>query len=382
MPSWSVLAGVASGLAYGYKPLHMVSAVLVGLLILVGRAPTGTRPAPRARIVHASGFVVGFIALAGAWLLRNQVELGNPFYPIPLGGLPELVGFNPARDWPFDEFKNSEFEWVPATWQWLIYPWVEGHKFHQNFKFSSGLGPFFAATVPLAWIAFGIMLLLDLRRSPQQGNGDRSIRVLYVCGTLIFLAWWVSGSRQPRYAMAGIAVLMPLAAVLLTTSSGWLRRAYELTLSIGILFMLAVVLVYVGVEQGALLSFGRLPTRAEAFEYPPRIDDLPAGSVIVDLQGRPVHYELFGAKLTNRVVSFPEAERLFREGDAWNLRAADIRRLGISHAFAVGIPKLVPGCVRLESEAQLDRNPFNRVPFEQPRILYRVLDDCPVAGRG
>jgi hypothetical protein len=196
---------------------------------------------------------------------------------------------------------------------------------------------------------------------------------------LFFLAWWVSGSRQPQYAMVGIAVLMPLAAVLLASSFGWLRRAYELTLSVGILFMLAVILVYVGVEQGSLLTFGRLPTRAEVFEYPPRLDDLPAGSVIVDLQRRPLHYELFGAKLTNRVVSFPRAERLFREGDAWNFRPADIRRLGISYAYAAGTPKLVPGCVRLEPDAQLDRNPFNLVPFDQPRILYRVMDDCPAA---
>ena len=187
MPSWPVLAGAASGIAYGFKPPHLVTAILVGLLVLVGRAPAGMRATPRARIVHLSCLVAGFIALAGVWLLRNQVELGNPFYPIPLGGLPELAGFTPARDWPFDEFKNSEFEWVPATWQWLIYPWVEGHKFHQNFKFSSGLGPFFAATAPPAWIAFGIMLLLDLRRRVRAEPWRPFNPRLYVCGTLIFL---------------------------------------------------------------------------------------------------------------------------------------------------------------------------------------------------
>ncbi len=378
-PSWSVLAGAASGIAYGFKPLHLVTAILVGFLILAGRAPAGTRPTPRARVAHFFGFAAGVIALAGVWLLRNQVELGNPFYPIPLGGLPELVGFRSAPDWPFDEFKYAEFEWVPATWQWLIYPWIEGHKFHQNFKFSSGLGPFFAATVPVAWIAWGIMLLLDRSRRSERNDGDRSTRALYVCGTLLFLAWWLSGSRQPRYAMVGIAVLMPLAAVLIASSSGWLRRAYEVTLSIGILFMLAVLLAHVGVDEGSLLSFGRLPTRAEVFEYPPRIDDLPAGSTILDLQGRPLHYELYGARLTNRVVSFPEAERLFREEDAWNLKPADIRRLGISYAYAEGVPKLAPGCVHLEPEARLDRNPFNLVPYDQPRVLYRVLDDCPAA---
>ena len=38
-PSWPVLAGAASGLAYGYKPLHLVGAVLVGLLIFLAERP-------------------------------------------------------------------------------------------------------------------------------------------------------------------------------------------------------------------------------------------------------------------------------------------------------------------------------------------------------
>jgi len=376
-PSWPVLAGAASGLAYGYKPLHLVGAVLLGLLILCGRAPSARRQPGRAtRLGQSAAFATAFLALAGIWLLRNQVQLGNPFYPIPLGGLPELLGLTPAPDWPYDEMKYAELEWVPASWQWLIYPWVEGHRLHQNFKFSSGLGPFFAATVPIAWIAWSAMLAREpWRRVPS--DGKRAARILYVCGTVVFLAWWVSGSRQPRYFMVGIAELLPLAAVLLASTSGWLRRGYETTLGLGILFMLIVLLVNIGVDEGSLLKLGRLPTRAETFEYPPRIDDLPLGSVILDLVSRPLHYELYGARLTNRVVSYPEALRLFREGDAWNLRAADLRRLGVTHAYAAGVPTLVSGCVRLEPDAQLDRNPFNNEPFTEPRVLYRVIDDCP-----
>jgi hypothetical protein len=379
-PSWSVLAGAAGGLAYGYKPLHLVTAALVGLLIGCGRGPsTEPRPTRRTRLLHCASFSAAFLALAGVWLLRNQVELGNPFYPIPLGGLPALLGFTPAPDWPYDEFKYAELEWVHAPWQWLIYPWVEGHRLHQNFKFSSGLGPFFAATVPVAWIAWGTMLVWQPWRYRERSDGDRAARVLYVCGTVIFLAWWFSGSRQPRYFMMGIAELLPLAAVLLASTSGRLRRGYEATMALGILFMLLVLVVNIGVEEGSLLKLGRLPTRAETFEYPPRIDDLPDGSVVLDLVSRPVHYQLYGARLTNRVVSYPEAVRLFQEGDIWNLRAAELRRLGVTYAYAVGVPTLAPGCVRLEHDAQLDRNPFNNEPFAEPRVLYRVIDDCPAS---
>jgi hypothetical protein len=126
--------------------LHLVGAVLVGLLILLGRAPSvQLRPSGATRVWQSAAFASGFLALAGIWLLRNQLQLGNPVYPIPLGGLPSVLGFTSAPDWPFDEMKYAELEWVPAFWQWLVYPWVECHRLHHNFKFSSGLGPFFAA---------------------------------------------------------------------------------------------------------------------------------------------------------------------------------------------------------------------------------------------
>ncbi|HJY50109.1 MAG TPA: hypothetical protein VJ349_15955 [Stellaceae bacterium] len=71
--------------------------------------------------------------------------------------------------------------------------------------------------------------------------------------------------------------------------------------------------------------------------------------------------------------------RLFQKGDIWNLTAAELRRLGVTHTYAVGVPTLAPGCVRLEPDAQLDRNPFNNEPFAEPRVLYRVIDDCPAS---
>ena len=77
------------------------------------------------------------------------------------------------------------------------------------------------------------------------------------------------------------------------------------------------------------------------------IYDLPDGSVVLELVSRPVHYQLYGAGLTNQVVSYPEAVGLFQEGDTWNLRAAELRRLSVTYAYAMGIPTLAPGCVRL-----------------------------------
>src|SRR5690242_5625042 len=100
----------------------------------------------------------------------------------------------------------------------------------------------------LCWYASpGIAFLSD---------GDRTARILYICGTILFLAWWFSGSRQPRYVMVGIAALLPLPAVLLASTSGRLRRGYEATIALGILFMLLVLVVNIGVEEGSLLKLG------------------------------------------------------------------------------------------------------------------------------
>jgi len=377
LPDWPLLAGAAGGLAFGFKSLHLVGAGLVALWVLFGpRDADDTASPPRTRIVQAASFTAAFFALSGVWLLRNQLELGNPLYPVSLPFLSDLLGFTSAPDFRLEEAGRWQYEWVNQSWQWLVYPWVEGHYIHQNFKNSSGLGPFFAATVPTAWLAWSVMLLGGRWRHERNGANDAALG-LYLIGTTTFAVWWMLDNRQPRYVMAGIAELLPLAAVLLACSSAILRRAYETTLALSTLFALTVLVLHVGVEEGSLLQLGRLPTRAEAYEYPPQLDGLPPGTVILDLEYRTSHYALYGAKLTNRVISYPEATRLFYDGEAWDLKPQEIRQLGITYAYAEGDPKLSPGCVGLEPYARLERNPFNSQPLLKPRTLYRIVDNCP-----
>lgn len=133
---------------------------------------------------------------------------------------------------------------------------------HENFKFSSGLGPFFAATVPVAWILWSALLVSEPRHRVLS-DGDRTARILYLCRTIVFLASWFSGSRQPRYFMVGIAELLPLAPA---STSGRLRQGYEATMALGILFMLLVLILNKGVEEVSLLKFGRLLFRRRGLE--------------------------------------------------------------------------------------------------------------------
>lgn len=374
-PGWPVMAGLAAGVAYGFKSLHMIPVVLLVLLIISGLYRVANASFSE-RLAQTLKFAVAFMATSGVWMLRNQLELGNPIYPIHFGVLSDLVGFSAATDFVISDRARTELEWVHASWEWLIYPWVEWHEINQNFKHSSGLGAFFAATVPVAWCSFGVMLLSDGRQMKLE-NANRVAITLFALGTFIFLAWWMLGDRQPRYVMAGIALLLPLAAVLITGASEKLRRAYETVLLLGIVFMLAVLLVRLGIAQGSLLSSGRLPDRATALEYPALIDQLDKGAVILNIERRVWNYPIYGSRLLNRVVSYSEAERLFRQGDSWNFSVAFLRRLGVTHVYAHGMPKLVAGCVRIEPEAKLERNPFNGAKLDAPRVLYRVIDSCP-----
>jgi hypothetical protein len=153
-PTWPVLAGAASGLAFGFKSLHLVAAGLVGLWVLLGpRLTADNRSTRRVRLAQSASYSAAFFALSGVWLLRNQLELGNPLYPVSLPYLTELLGFKSAPDFQLQEVGQYQHEWVRESWQWFIYPWAEGHYLHQNFKHNSGLVPFIAATVPTAWVA-------------------------------------------------------------------------------------------------------------------------------------------------------------------------------------------------------------------------------------
>lgn len=376
-PTWPVLAGAASGVAFGFKSLHLVPATLIGLWILFGpRHSQHADATVRARLGRVIGYALGFSALAGVWLLRNQIELGNPLYPVSLPVVSHLFGFASAPDFQLDARVPAEHEWVTFPWQWAVYPWVEGEYLHQNFKESSGLGAFFATAVPVAWLAWTAMLPCN-RWGRGHSEHARVALGLYLCGTATFAVWWLLGDHQPRYVMGGIAELLPLTAVLLACATGWWRRTYAMALALGALLMLAVLVVHLGIEEGSLLMLGRLPSRSEAFEYPPRLDHLPAGATVLDLQDRESHYRLYGAELTNRVISYPRAVELFRDGDVWNLKPQELRRLGIGYVYAEGDPKLVPSCVALAAISRVERNPFNSVPLPAPRTLYRIVDSCP-----
>lgn len=370
-PGWCFMSGLAAGLAYGFKSSHLIPATLVAILIFISQDKL-LASSYLLRCKQILKFAIAFLLMAGVWILRNYIELGNPTYPVHFGAIWNVLGFKEAPDFVISDRANTQFEWVHASWEWLIYPWVEWHYIGQNYKHSSGLGAFFAATVPVTWLGFTITLLTGEWRTKSQIPV-----ILLLTGTLLVAIWWFLGDRQPRYVMAGIALLLPITALFLTEAERRVRKLYEWVLIAGISFMFIVPLVRLSTAQGGLITSNGLANRSMALGYPELIDKLEQGSTILNLEERTWHYPLYGAQLSNRVVSYPEAERLFRQDDAWNLNSALIRQMGITHIYAHGNPKFIAGCVEIEPEDKLDRNLFNGVELDEPRILYRVIDHCP-----
>lgn len=361
----AALAGLAAGLAFGFKSLHLIGAALVGGLICVRHWRDG---GARAATLYAAGMLL----MAGFWLARNALAYGNPLYPVVPPLLGSWLGWRAAADVDFTLRHATQFEWVTTPAQWLIYPWQEPQRWGQNFKHSAGLGAFVAAALPGTALAFGGALLRDGWR----GHGTRLALALVAAG--VMAAWWLLDDHQPRYALAALPCFAALAAWAVTQAQGRWRTLFDGVLGLCVLAMLAVFLSRQALTFADRIVLARQAARAQFYEYPPLVDRLPPGSVILNLADRNRHYPLAGARLANRIVSMPEGRRLLglppslTAPAAATLRGSVLRAAGITHVYAAGVKLRHDEALRLVVLARLDRNPVNGRALAQARVLYRV----------
>ena len=368
----ALLAGLASGIAYGFKSVHAVSAVFL-LAVVVGRAwssarcpDAGWRRAARAGAVYGAGL----LALSGVWLLRGWMEFRNPVYPIHIGRLSDAVGWSKAPDVNYVQRRGYEFEWVRHRAEWLLYPWLEWHRYKENFKHSSGLGAFFAAALPPAFLA----ALLAASRSGTKRRG--TLAALLAGASVVVAVWWILGDRQPRYLLGAIDYGAPLAAWALASVRVSERRALEWIWAASAVFMLSIVFARQGVEFGLRMLHAGQWTRYRFYNYPPVVDVLPEGARIVNLVGRPDNWPLFGRTHRNEVVN---SRRALRELGApeqeappslVHLDAEVLRRLGATHLFVLAQTRLqLDAGIEL---SELGRSVWARTDPSNFSVLYRI----------
>lgn len=374
------LGGLAAGIAFGFKSLHLVSISFLAALIF-WRAISN----PRADLnISQNGilgalkmvatFASGAIIMAGFWLTRNYIEFGNPFYPVQIPVFAELLAWNKAPDIDYTNRLFTQYEWVRSTAEWLIYPWVEWHFIDQNFKHSSGLGAFFATTVP---VAMGVAVI---RTFTDRDTRKSAVAQLLFGGLFVLGIWFAMGDRQPRYIMGALVFTLPLVGWMLSQIKGDAQKWLEPLIVVSGMLMLIVVISKVAVDVGDRLIVMKQTKRNLYYEYPGAIDHLPANSVIVNLATRTWNFPLFGEGHKNTIVNFVAARRLLNVKDTGDtpprvvkLSARTLKEKGATHIYAMGDTNLVlDGCIALHAIDSVSKNPYSQRPLASPRILYEI----------
>ena len=368
----AALVGAAAGLAFGFKSLHIIGGAILLVALLARAQPAlskGERASARLRVL--ASFAAAWLVFGGFWLWRNWTLFHNPLYPVWMPMFGRLLGWSKAFDLDYPGRAATQFEWVRHSWEWAVYPWVEWHAIGENFKHSSGLGAFFAATIPISFAAAAWSVV-------REGSlARRRILLTLLAGTIVVVfTWWIFRDRQPRYAMGALAFACPLVAWAIASTEGVNRRLFE-----GVAAVSAAIML-VAIASNEFIGFGERVVRARGYarhrfyEYPRAIDSLPPGSTILNLGERPSHYQLVGAQLTNRVISLPEATRLLT-GKAEVIAPVQIalthqvlEAKGVTHVFTEGAQLVPDDCVALSEVARLDHNPVNGLPLAKPRVLY------------
>ncbi|MGH7825193.1 MAG: hypothetical protein ACREQ7_08470 [Candidatus Binatia bacterium] len=377
---YSALSGLAAGLAFGFKSFHLISIGFLFVMIVLQErwsAPGQTRLGSLWSTVRpATVFGFSAMAIASFWLVRNYIELGNPLYPVHYGFF-DVLGWTKAPDADFAEVSDTQFEWVRSTAEWALYPWLEWQYAGQNFKASSGLGAFFAATVPVACL-IGFTEVIK-----QENKHWPAIASLLSGGAFVLFIWAFLGDRQPRYAIGALPFLVPLVASMINLTEGRKRRILEIIIATCILAMLFVVFSHKLVEFGRRFVYAGQNSRHAFYDYPEMVDRLPAGSTVVNFARRTLNYGLFGSRHQNRVISYTESYRnLAIPTTDWipeeapefaQLKYSTLRTLGATHIVTEGSPRLLfDDCVSLEQLDRLDKNPGLGTPLTRPFTLYEI----------
>jgi hypothetical protein len=371
-----IICGLSAGLAFGFKSLHLIGSALVFGFVCcrVWNGCAGQHWPRRFRHIFTSAAVLigSFSAVAGFWIVRNFVQLHNPLYPVYLPSIFHLFGWSKAPDIDFTQRAMTQFEWVRFPSEWLIYPWVEWHYLGENFKSSSGLGPFFAATVPAAC---AISVVAVLKRKVAEWP---VLATLLSGGGLLLTFWGVLGDHQPRYFIGALVFLFPLVARMVSLATGQHRAGFEILLVFCIAISSFVLFSREVVDFGARFVYAKKFTRSSFYSYPAKLDSLPAGSTVLNLAERPWNFALFGAGHRNQVISYSAGERAFEVAAkagrvTFDLRSAELASMKATHVFTAGSARVLHDSgIELREIDRLDTEPGIGTPLRYPEVLYEI----------
>jgi hypothetical protein len=378
LPYGPALGGLAAGIAFGFKSLHLIGVAFLFVAKLLQAKHVRTSEGSesigiRNMAADLAVFSLAFLSMSGFWLLRNYVQLGNPLYPVHVGMF-DLLGWSKAGDFAsVADAKPLQFYWVQSSIEWLVYPWVEWLEVGKEFN-KPGLGAFFAASMPVAVLA--ALVNVTRRSVPRRFL----LGSLLIGGMIIVIAWFLLNDRQPRYFIGALVFFAPLVAWLASQLSRLRRRVFDIIVSLCILLTVWMTFSWELIGFGQQFIYGRAFERSAFYQYPPVLDQLPSGSTVVNLAHRTRNYSLHGKSQQNRVIVYSEARSVLEvqtpaadeAAQVAHLSAATLRHAAATHLFTEGSPKLfLDDCLSLQEIGKLDKDLVGN-SLDHPFTLYKI----------
>jgi hypothetical protein len=296
--AWYWLIGLGCGIAAGAKLTYLafVGPLAVALLIF-----SAARSKSVGRTAASAGALLGGIALTSAfWFLRSWLLTGNPVYPM-LVSIGHWVLF-PGIESRFINGVNWAIgRWVRSRAEWLVYPWLEyrAEPSMTSYSVDTGMGTAFTTFVPLGVAYF----CWSSWRRRKDGERWLWLTGLIYCG----LIWWFPLHQTLRFGLIFFMLLVIASGPLLAVLTAGRNRVFELLFCVAVTLTSAIV----SLEPAAFIASRRIydmHTRAAIYRYPTYVDELPAGSTVMNLIS-PNNFAMAGERMSNRVVGFFEVPR-------------------------------------------------------------------------
>lgn len=373
--SLAAMAGLAFGLGLGaryiYAPLFLIMTGLCALLSL--RNVVSLRVGRWKQVILTTvTFVAGSLLPSAFWYIRNFMATGNPMYPLQfsLGAQGIKVSTKALSERPsvgmprVHDTQSCLVAGDKNVTHWFAAPWNDcwtagSDHYSENW----GLGAVFTAFVPVMTIAVVLLTVaMTVRRRQVQ-----PLHILLFVGTVFLAYWWLNLFTMARSIIPVLGIAFVFVAFGVGALSRKMQRiAYGLFL--GAMIANGLLLAAKPVQALGSRLHHRTWSHSSYYEIPPLIDELPAGSVVLNASDELRNYSLFGRRWQNRVITDrallePTAVRVIENGF--------IEKWGIEYVYYGTNQKWVLGD-EVKREVLYEQTRADSGPDDK-EILYRIL---------
>lgn len=298
--------GIGLGARYSYAPLLLLMTGLSVLVSIIRSHQVRSNWSGQVTIDTVS-FVVGSLLPSLFWYGRNYMATGNPLYPLQffldsrgvhasLKGLEERPGLMRSAT-TYDTSCLTAGDHDVADW--LVAPWKDcwysgGAHFSENW----GLGPIFTTFVPTFTCAVVLFMLV---RAVRQRQLHPVFFPLLIAGFYLTY-WWQYLFTMARWTFPVMGMLFAVVAFGIGTLSR-LTRNITFALFLCAMVVNAILVAAIPLQQLGSRLHHHSWSHSRYYEITPVIDELPAGSVILNASYELKNYPLFGRHWQNHVIT-------------------------------------------------------------------------------